>query len=109
MCVRARPAARTARLPAHSDLTLVGPEFLSVTCQNTQQPHQLCTQWGRGRRRGQEPGKVRYNSTWRGAQEWGEELGAKEIHHGLKMCTQSTVMCVFSNDRVTDVVLVSTG
>lgn len=33
----------------------------------------------------------------------------KEIHHGLKMCTQSAVMCVFNNDRVTDVVLVSTG
>lgn len=29
------------RFPAHADLTLVGPEFLGVTCQNTQQPHQL--------------------------------------------------------------------
>lgn len=33
--------SRACRFPAHADLTLVGPEFHGVTCQNTQQTHQL--------------------------------------------------------------------
>lgn len=38
--------------PACAELTLVGPELLSVTCQNTQQPHQQWTLARDGEREG---------------------------------------------------------